>query len=132
MDNTTKNSFNRDALSIEVYSKLEERLKALHEIVLGGANMQYRLEDIAEHLQELQGDSQYGYDQLKVLWFIASIYDEILHKKKKVNDISSLLKSGSSIEPRIISYKKKGGSQVAITRKVFGFPNEKTTRKNIS
>lgn len=72
-----------------------------------------------------------GYDRLRILWFVANVYDEMLSKQQKTVDLRNIGTGKPHPAPQVIKYKgKKALAQETIqTRKIYGF-NVKDDRKN--
>lgn len=67
-------------LNREIYTKLEKLLTILLDSVTEGGRRKYTLDEIGEHLDEIEGTNEYGYDKMRLLWFIANCYDEVLRR----------------------------------------------------
>jgi len=63
-----------------------------------------------------------GYDKLRILWFVAKCYDEMLRKQKKIVDLRSIGNKNPT-DPIVSRYRgNKMLNQNAIqTKKVYGF-----------
>lgn len=40
----------------------------------------YELSEIADHLEEIEGSNELGYERMKLLWYVANCYDEMLRR----------------------------------------------------
>ena len=65
-----KKNFNK-----EIFAKMEKLLNILLDSVTEGSMKKLTLAEISQHLGEIEGTNEYGYDKLRVLWFVASCYD---------------------------------------------------------
>lgn len=121
-DKGTTNNFNRSTFNNEVYSKLEKLLNLLYDMVTEKMPQKYSLAEIGQHLNEIQGTNDLGYDRLRILWFVANCYDELLSKQEKIIDIRSIANKQTGT-PQVTKYKgNKMLTQDAIqSKKVYGF-----------
>ncbi len=65
----------------------------LYDLVTDKLTHKYPLSEIGKHLHEINGTNDVGYDRLRILWFIANTYDEMLVKQSKKVDLRNIIHS---------------------------------------
>lgn len=86
-------------------------------------SVKYPINEIGNHLSEMSGTNELGYDRLRILWYVANCYDEMMSRQAQTIDLRYLGSIKSKEQPSIIKYKgKKVIAEDSIqTKKVYGF-----------
>ena len=52
--------------------------------------VKYPIHEIRNHLNQIEGRNELGYDRVRVLWFIANTFDEVYGKQKQSADLRDI------------------------------------------
>jgi hypothetical protein len=63
------------------------------------------LEQIRDHIHEIDGRNELGYERIRLLWFVANCYDEMISKQHKTIDLRSMAGRNSKGAPEVLKYK---------------------------